>query len=75
MLAREASDVGLGNGRRSTGVAAACIYETVREADEKVTQTSLAELANVSAMTLRDQWKKLRSMLERPAEFGLEVQR
>jgi transcription initiation factor TFIIB len=74
-LAREASEAGLGNGCRPTGIAAACIYEAAREGDEKVTQTSLAELANVSAMTLREQWKKLQSMLEGPAESGLEVQR
>ncbi|WP_324665723.1 transcription initiation factor IIB [Haloarcula sediminis] len=72
-LAREASEVGLGNGCRPTGVAAACVYEAAREGGAKVTQTSLADLANVSAMTLREQWKKLQSMLEHPADSGTEV--
>lgn len=72
-LAREASEVGLGNGCRPTGVAAACVYEAGREADEKVTQARLAELASVSDITLREQWKKLQSMLERPEQSGLEV--
>jgi transcription initiation factor TFIIB len=60
-LAREATDMGIVNGCRPTGVAAACVYEAAREGDEDITQVALAELADISTGTLRMQWKKLRA--------------
>ena len=62
-LAKRASEAGVDNGCRPTGVAAACVYQAAREHDERVTQAALGELADVSAITIRAQLNKIRSAL------------
>jgi len=63
-LARQASEAGVDNGCRPTGIAAACVYQAAREHDERVTQAALGDLADVSAMTIRAQLKKIRAGLD-----------
>ncbi|MFC6942636.1 transcription initiation factor IIB family protein [Salinirubellus sp. GCM10025818] len=63
-IARLASEAGVGNGCRPSGIAAACVYEAAREHGERVTQAALGDLADVTSMTLRAQWEKVRSVLD-----------
>jgi transcription initiation factor TFIIB len=67
-LAREANNAGIGIGCNPTGFAAACVYQATRETDERVTQTSLAELSSVTPVTIRAQWNTLREFLEQGRE-------
>jgi transcription initiation factor TFIIB len=62
-LARRASEAGVDNRCRPTGVAAACVYRAARENNERVTQAALGDLADVSAMTIRARLNKIRSAL------------
>lgn len=59
-LAEIAYDRGIANGRSAAGVAAAALYEAIREQNGEVTQRSVADVADVSTMTLRARWQELR---------------
>jgi hypothetical protein len=63
-LAEQAVDNGLANGCNSVELAAACVYVAARERGERVIQTDLAELANVTPVTLRARWKDLQPLLD-----------
>jgi transcription initiation factor TFIIB len=59
-LAHQAEKTGIANGRDPKGVAAACLYLAGRESGHDYTQEELADLADVSAMTLRERFWELR---------------
>ena len=58
-LATEATDSGLVNGRNPSGVAAACLYTAAREASFSLTQRAVADVADVSAVTVRSTYTDL----------------
>jgi transcription initiation factor TFIIB len=59
-LAREAHDAGITTGRNPSGVAAACLYTAARRAGHGLTQTAVADVADVSAVTVRNTYQDLR---------------
>ena len=59
-LAAEATDTGIAAGRDPSGVAAACLYTAAREAGYDLTQAELSDVADVSAVTIRTSYQKLR---------------
>jgi transcription initiation factor TFIIB len=63
-LAKQAVRTGVANGYNPAGVAAGCVYQAAREQDERVTQAALADAADVTPITVRVQWKQLRSVLK-----------
>ena len=63
-LAEQAVDNGLANGCNPAGLAAACVYVAARERGERVVQTDLAELADVTPVTLRARWEDLQPLLD-----------
>lgn len=58
-LAIRATEEGIASGRNPAGVAAACLYTACREADDDLTQSEAAAVADVSAATLRGTYKRL----------------
>ncbi|MCT9098162.1 transcription initiation factor IIB family protein [Haloarchaeobius sp. HME9146] len=58
-LGRRAREQGLTNGRRPSGIAAACLYLAVREARYPLTQKAIADAAGSTATTLRARYREL----------------
>lgn len=52
-LAQVAEEAGIANGRKPSGVAAACIYRAAEECGWVVIQDVVADAANVTPVTLR----------------------
>ncbi|QLG29921.1 transcription initiation factor IIB family protein (plasmid) [Halorarum halophilum] len=50
---------GLMNGRNPKGVAAACVYLAGQEVGEQITQTELADVADVTPLTIRKRYREL----------------
>jgi transcription initiation factor TFIIB len=63
VLAAKASDEQLAQGCTPTGLAAACLYMAAQERCERVTQTDLAEVADVTPVTIRARWDELRTLI------------
>lgn len=63
-LASIAEETGLANGRNPAGVAAACLYAAGRECGVASTQDQLVEVANVTAVTIRQRYYEIRDMVE-----------
>ena len=61
-LAAKASDEQLAQGCTPTGLAAACLYMAAQERCERVTQTDLAEVTDVTTVTIRARWEELRAL-------------
>ena len=59
-LAEAATESGLAAGRNPSGVAAACLYTATRETGVDLTQTEVSDVADVSAVTVRDSYQELR---------------
>ncbi len=59
-LASEAAEDGLVNGRNPCGVAAGCLYTAAVEAGYPLTQAAVADVADVSAVTVRGTYHDLR---------------
>lgn len=59
-LATEAEKEGLVVGRDPTGVAAGCLYTAARRVNFDISQTAIAEVADVSPVTLRKTYHDLR---------------
>jgi transcription initiation factor TFIIB len=62
-LVHRAESTGIANGRRPSGVAAACLYVAIRDADQNVTQACLAEIANTTPTTIRARCSELEAHL------------
>jgi transcription initiation factor TFIIB len=60
-LVTEGRDRGLVSGRNPSGVAAACLYTAATETDYTLTQQAAAEVADVTPVTLRATYQKLRA--------------
>jgi transcription initiation factor TFIIB len=58
-LAERAIETGVANGRKPSGVAAACLYQASREVGPARTQAAVAEVAGVTPVTVRTGWKAL----------------
>lgn len=58
-LATEAHESGTTVGRNPSGVAAACLYTAARQAGHDLTQKDAAEVADVSAVTIRNTYQDL----------------
>ncbi|MES3160645.1 MAG: transcription initiation factor IIB family protein [Halorubrum sp.] len=63
-LAARATDEQLAQGCTPTGLAAACLYMAAQERCERVTQTDLAEVADVTPVTIRARWNELRTLVD-----------
>jgi transcription initiation factor TFIIB len=63
-LAKQAVRTGVANGYNPAGVAAGCVYQAVRERDERVTQAALADAAEVTPATVRARWNELQTALD-----------
>lgn len=59
-LARDAHESGIVTGRNPSGVAAACLYTAARKAGHGLTQKDAADVAGVSAVTVRNTYQDLR---------------
>ena len=59
-LAAEANESGIATGRNPGGVAAACLYTAARELGYDLTQAAAADVADVSAVTIRNTYHDLR---------------
>ena len=55
---------GLANGRNPNGVAAACVYLAGQEVGANVTQQALADVAAVTALTIRKRYRELDDVTE-----------
>jgi transcription initiation factor TFIIB len=58
-LATEAHETGTTTGRNPSGVAAACLYTAARRAGHDLTQAEAADVAGVSAVTIRNTYQNL----------------
>ena len=58
-LATEAHETGTTTGRNPSGVAAACLYTAARRAGHDLTQAEAADVAGVSAVTIRNTYQDL----------------
>jgi transcription initiation factor TFIIB len=57
-----AENEGIANGRRPSGVAAACLYLVLTDAGLDVTQATLADLAGTTPATIRARCAELREL-------------
>jgi transcription initiation factor TFIIB len=64
-LLHKAKELKVGVGKCPTGIAAAALYRAANLSGEKVTQKELAELAEVTEVTVRNRHKKLVKDLQR----------
>ncbi|MHB9288799.1 transcription initiation factor IIB [Halobacteriales archaeon Cl-PHB] len=62
-LAEQAGEAGLANGRKPSGVAAACLYRASQERVAGLTQAELAESADVAPVTLRARVRELTELV------------
>ncbi|MFB6218076.1 MAG: transcription initiation factor IIB family protein [Halobacteriaceae archaeon] len=67
-LAVAAEEAGLANGRRPSGVAAACLYLAGTDHNTGITQQRVAEVAGVTANTVRTRTEELRELTPPDAE-------
>jgi transcription initiation factor TFIIB len=58
-LLRNARETGLMSGKSPVGLAAAAVYAAALLTNEKVTQSEVSEVANVSEVTIRNRYKEL----------------
>jgi transcription initiation factor TFIIB len=58
-LAEIAVETGVANGRQPSGIAAACLYQAAREYGPSRTQKQVAEVADVTVVTVRVGWQEL----------------
>jgi transcription initiation factor TFIIB len=63
-LATRANEQELANGCNPAGLAAACLYTAAQEGCERVTQANLAEVADVTPVTIRARWDELRTLVD-----------
>jgi transcription initiation factor TFIIB len=61
-LAEASESTGATTGVQPSGFAAACLYEAGREQDRWLTQSDVAEAANVSPVTVRTHWDALNEL-------------
>ncbi len=61
-LAEQVDSAGAVTGVSPSGVAAACLYDALRDHEREVTQATVAEAANVTAVTVRTHWKTLQDV-------------
>jgi transcription initiation factor TFIIB len=61
-LIAHAETAGIANGRRPSGVAAACLYLVLNDAGLSVAQTTLADLAGTTPTTIRARCAELREL-------------
>ena len=58
-LVRTAEESGIANGRRPSGVAAACLYLAAKQSDVPLTQAAVASVAGTTPATLRARYHEL----------------
>ena len=58
-VVEHAEEAGLANGRNPNGVAAACVYLPGQEVGDHVTQQALADVADVTPVTIRKRYREL----------------
>jgi transcription initiation factor TFIIB len=63
-LACQADTAGIANGRRPSGVAAACLYLAAKETGTGLTQEDVATTAGTTATTLRCRYRELEEVLD-----------
>jgi len=62
-LATFATECGIANGRKPSGVAGACLYLAATESETSVTQNEVADAAGTSPVTLRKRYTELQDAL------------
>lgn len=60
----ECDRAGISGGKSPSGWAAAAIYNAVRESDAPVTQKQIADIADVSPVTVRNRYQEQRDVLD-----------
>lgn len=58
-LADDATDAGLQSGKSPSGFAASCVYAAANLLDADITQTDVADVANVSTVTIRNSYREI----------------
>jgi transcription initiation factor TFIIB len=58
-LVRSARDAGILSGKSPVGIAAAAIYAAALLTNQKVTQSEVSDVANISEVTIRNRYKEL----------------
>jgi transcription initiation factor TFIIB len=58
-LIRSAQESGVLSGKSPVGLAAAAVYAAALLTNEKVTQSEVSEVANISEVTIRNRYKEL----------------
>ncbi|SFR71807.1 Transcription initiation factor IIB (TFIIB) [Halogeometricum rufum] len=58
-LLRNAKEAGIHSGKSPVGLAAAAVYAAALLTNEKVTQSEVSEVANISEVTIRNRYKEL----------------
>jgi transcription initiation factor TFIIB len=66
-LIESARDQGLLSGKSPVGLAAAAVYAAALLTNEKVTQSEVSEVANISEVTIRNRYKELLESVDAPA--------
>ena len=64
-----ADNAGIGGGKSPTGRAAAAIYNAVLDHDLKVTQSDIANVADVSEVTIRNRYREQRELLTEVTDY------
>ncbi len=63
-ILKRASEIKMTVGKSPSGMAAACIYLSTRLTGEKITQSEVAETAQVTEVTIRNRYKELSKNLQ-----------
>jgi transcription initiation factor TFIIB len=58
-LLRNAKEIGIHSGKSPVGLAAASVYAAALLTNEKVTQSQVSDVANISEVTIRNRYKEL----------------
>ncbi|MFC6988394.1 transcription initiation factor IIB family protein [Haloplanus sp. GCM10025708] len=66
-LLRAAKEQGVHSGKSPVGLAAAAVYAAALLTNEKVTQSEVSEVANISEVTIRNRYKELLEAQDLPA--------
>ncbi|WP_436927386.1 transcription initiation factor IIB [Halosimplex amylolyticum] len=66
-LIESARDQGILSGKSPVGLAAAAVYAAALLTNEKVTQSEVSEVANISEVTIRNRYKELLEAVDAPA--------
>jgi len=69
-LLESARDAGVHSGKSPVGLAAAAVYAASLLTNEKVTQSAVSDVANISEVTIRNRYHEL---LEAEGEIGVEL--